>query len=1050
MFRPLSLLLVVLANSATADFPTPRNTEPLAETADGQPGQQPMNPAAAAAAFKLPDDLTTTLIAAEPDVQNPIAMAWDMAGRMYVAENYTYAQRPIRFEPDLRDRVVVFSGVETNRPVRTIFIDTVTHLTGVETGYDAASGRRGVWLMCPPQLLFVPDDDANLVPDGPPEVVLDGFTVADANHHNFANGIRFAPDGWLYGRCGGSCPGRVGSPGTTDEMRVPLEGGIWRYSPAEKLFEVICHGTTNPWGHDFNEVGELFFINTVNGHLWHGIEGAHFKRPFTLDPNPNAYELIDQHADHYHFDTTGAWHESRDGVANDFGGGHAHSGLLIYQSDTLPPSYRGDVYTLNFHGRRINREILEERGSGYVAHHGEDLFLSADPWFRGIDLQTGPDGRIYVIDWSDTGECHEHTGVHRTSGRIYAIGPADESRLPTQKLDRRLKMLTSGDAASLGELITGRERWFSDRAIMRLQHRQRSGDELGGGSMDWLDNDQMWSDSDASAQSHRRMLASNAVLSHTMILREMFGDKDIQLTDSQREPMKELIRQMLAVRPIDHCLGHHPEAVDTGPGVSAESASMNVNAKARRGTASGLQRIPQAGRYEVAKVLCRVAEDADDHNLPLLVWYGLMNAPDSDAMQMRLVLGQSRWPTLNRQIGRWLGERIQTETAAVEAIGLATRQLLSARPSDHLTAHATLVGLARGAVGAVRPARTADLAGLITAVAEAPPEVRAAVGQLQKLFAGDVDAEQLIDQIQNGSDEPLMMLAAARSLIFQREELGIPPDRIIELVTPLLKDSRINAEVATAFADLGTAEVAELILKHHNNYRRPRLPEVISALCVRPSTATAMMRWMQSRSESEPDLAKTLLSAGDVRTLGALQIDEVDRAVAKLWGTLRETPQAKVTEINRVKAVLPSLLGTADRAAGRAAFVKNCQQCHQLFDQGGGVGPNLTGAQRTNLDYWLPNIIDPSAEVSAAYRATQILTEDGRVLVGLVTDRSRLAVTLVAADRTWQIAVDEIEVEKTLDQSPMPDGLLTPMTDEQIADLVSYLMSPTQVPLPGE
>src|SRR5947207_2827063 len=84
-----------------------------------------------------------------------------------------------------------------------------------------------------------------------PQVVLDGFTVAKENYHNFANGLAIGPDGWLYGRCGGSCPGEVGAPGTPDAERVPVRGGIWRYHPQRKTFEALTHGTTNPWGHDW-------------------------------------------------------------------------------------------------------------------------------------------------------------------------------------------------------------------------------------------------------------------------------------------------------------------------------------------------------------------------------------------------------------------------------------------------------------------------------------------------------------------------------------------------------------------------------------------------------------------------------------------------------------------------------------------------------------------------------------------------------------------------------------------------------------------------------
>lgn len=230
---------------------------------------QPADPQSTARSFDLPPGFHATVFASEPDVQNPIDVSWDRRGRMWIAENYTYAEREQRFDLSLRDRVIIFDGTgDDHFTTRTVFTDDVQMLTGIEVADD------GVYLMCPPRLLFIPDRDHDDIPDGPAETILDGFTVAQANYHNFANGIRFGPDGWLYGRCGGSCPGRIGLPGTADENRCALEGGIWRYSPSHRSVEVLTTGTTNPWGHDFNNVGEGFFVNTVNGHLWHLIHGC--------------------------------------------------------------------------------------------------------------------------------------------------------------------------------------------------------------------------------------------------------------------------------------------------------------------------------------------------------------------------------------------------------------------------------------------------------------------------------------------------------------------------------------------------------------------------------------------------------------------------------------------------------------------------------------------------------------------------------------------------------------------------------------------------------
>ena len=395
------------AQLSGAGFPAPCNSEP------GDPKPTPAEESLRA--ISLPAGFTSTLFAAEPDVQNPIAMAWDARGRLWVAENFTYAERAKRFDLALRDRVIILEDADWDGRAekRTVFTDDVQMLTSIEIG------RGGVWLMCPPQVLFIPDDDADGVPDGPARVMLDGFTVARDNYHNFANGLRFAPDGWLYGRCGHSCPGRLGVPGTPDGQRVPIKGGIWRFHPEKKIVEVLTHGTTNPWGHDWDRDGEMFFINTVTGHLWHLIHGAHLVDSNVT--NPLIYERLDTIADHYHYDRKGSWSDSRGGKADSLGGGHAHIGMMIYQADQWPDVFRNKLFTLNMHGRRTNVERLERNGSGYVGRHEPDIFVSTDPWFRGLEINTGPDGSGFILDWSDIGECHESTGVHRTSGRIYRM-----------------------------------------------------------------------------------------------------------------------------------------------------------------------------------------------------------------------------------------------------------------------------------------------------------------------------------------------------------------------------------------------------------------------------------------------------------------------------------------------------------------------------------------------------------------------------------------------------------------------------------------------------
>ncbi len=142
--------------------------------------------------------------------------------------------------------------------------------------------------------------------------------------------------------------------------------------------------------------------------------------------------------------------------------------MMIYLADQWPEAYRGKLFTLNFHGRRVNVERLERTGSGFVGRHESDMLFAADPWFRGVDLTYGPDGGVYLLDWSDTGECHEHEGVHRNSGRIFKVTYGPPRSLPP------FDLRTRSDPA-LVDLHRHPNEWFVRQARRVLVDRAATG-----------------------------------------------------------------------------------------------------------------------------------------------------------------------------------------------------------------------------------------------------------------------------------------------------------------------------------------------------------------------------------------------------------------------------------------------------------------------------------------------------------------------------------------------------------------------------------------------
>lgn len=977
--------------SNTAEQPAPAATTEIEFFPNTEPASSghPMPPIAAAEAFTMPDGFSASVFASEPEVQNPIAMSWDSRGRLWVAENYTYAERSQRFDLSLRDRVVIFDGTGGDQfSSRTIFTDNVQMLTGIEVVDD------GVYLMCPPRLLFIADADHDDVPDGPAEILLDGFTVAENNYHTFANGIRFGPDGWLYGRCGVSCPGRIGVPGTPAANRASIEGGIWRYHPIHRSVEVLTHGGTNPWGHDFNRDGQMFFVNTVIGHLWHMIPGAHYERPFTVDPNRLTYDVIHFHADHYHYDTTGSWQDSRDGSSSSLGGGHAHSGCLIYNDDAWPAKYQGKLWTLNFHGRRINQETLRRRGAGYVATHDPDFVSMADPWFRGIELSTGPDGNVFVLDWSDAGECHEHDGVHRTSGRIFKI----KHNAAPERLVRDPEI----------------SQWWRQQTWKRL---------ASGGD---------------AAEDSGAITAENSG--------PVFIDFDPGLIDPRRVPdpheRAAAIREITDHWPIDDALGSAWKsdvaaaavAVQSAIWIDAfvEAAKSDPSSIVRLTLASTLQRLPIEHRAVLAAALASRTEDTGDPNQPRMIWYGVMellNMPDDSPLGLIRVAEDCRLPITMRLIARGLAERIQTHPQSVDS-------LLAIDFENERLRRAVLDGLNMGLRGYKNVAMPATWGTFRKPFSDHHPVADA----LSVLFNDGRVIDDLMAVVK-GDQSPVDDAARAVAL---ETLIAAGVDGLEEVCLSQLKNPRLNLIAARGLATFDDPNIGRILTARYRNFRSPTRPALISILVSRRAFAHPLLAAIESG-----EIDRSALSAFDVRQIHSLDDEALSAKVTEVWGEVRETSRQASEQIDSLAAFLtPARLNAANKSNGRVHFNSICKSCHQLYGEGERIGPDLTGGGRANLDYLLTNILAPSAVIDRDYRLSVVVTDDGRVINGVVVDQGPQTIQIQTATELLTIPLKEIESRRMTDQSPMPSGLLQPLSKPQIAELIAYLQHPNQVPLP--
>lgn len=971
-----------------------------------------LTPEQALQSLTVPAGFHVSLFAAEPAIQQPIALATDERGRLWVAENYTYAERERDYDTELRDRIVILEDADNDGRFdrRTVFWDQGVKLTSIEIGFG------GVWALCAPHLLFIPDADRDDVPDGPPIVVLDGWD-GDSIRHNIVNGLRWGPDGWLYGRHGITATSLVGTPGTQPEQRARMDCGVWRYHPTRKVFEVVCRGTTNPWGMDWDDHGQMFFINTVIGHLWHVIPGAYLQRMFGEHVDADLFELIGQTADHFHWDTTEAWHDIRKlGVTkttDQAGGGHAHCGMMIYLGNQWPQKYRNQLFTANLHGRRINVDRLQRAGATYTGLHEPDILTAGDPWFRCIELCYGADGGVYLADWSDIGECHENDGVHRGSGRIYKMTHGEQGRGGAPLVGQDLSKLSD---AQLVELQMHANEWFVRQSRRLLQERSLA-----------------TADFSAVHASLFQMFEQQA----DDVTRQLRALWCLHVTGGLNEAW--LIEQ----------LGHQSEHVRTwaiqllvDDGVVSAGAQQAFERQAQDESsglvltflASALRRMTHEQRWTLATRLSRHGEFATDRVFPLMVWYGIEPAVVEQPEAAVTLIAAARIPKIREFVARRLTAEIDRQPLAVDALV----QLLQ-RPDAADARQDILNGMSVALQGWRQARPPASWAAVAKKLAAEPAEkVRETVRELSLVFGDGRAMDELREIAASDQADLETRRAAMRALVGARDE------KIVPLLQNLLRHRDLATDAAQGLAAYNHPQTADLLIAAFGSFKQLPREAAMAVLVSRPAFAEKMLEAVATGK-----IDRRHVSPFQLRQMQTLNVPAVDQKISQLWPELKQLSAEKVESIvayrNRLTA---ETLTAADPAAGRVIFERTCVQCHKLFGAGGNIGPDLTGAQRHNLNYLLENIIDPSATVSKDFHMSIVITADGRVLNGIVMAQTDRTVTLQTPTERQVLARDEIEEIRQSNLSMMPERMLDALTAEQSRDLIGYLMSQQQVPLP--
>ena len=984
-----ALMVVTAALPASGDETwQPRNTQ--------SSPQHPPGPLESLRQLHVPEGFQVTLAAAEPDVCQPIAIAFDDRGRLWVAESYSYDGSD--FTDERRDRILIFDDLDGDGVFdqRKVFHEGLSRLTGLAIGFG------GVWVTTPPHLAFIADRDADDRPDGEPVVHLDGWSLAA--EHNSVNGLTWGPDGWLYGRHGIKQPSLVGRPGDHQEDRTPLSCCIWRYHPTRMTFEVVADGTVNPWGLDFDDRGQAFCSTSVVEHLWHVVPGARFSRRKGLDshPIPYSYELMEPTSDHVHWGGNSFAKQDRVAPGNErFGGGHSHCDAMIYLGSRWPTKYRGSVFMSNIHGRRINRDRFQRDSSGrLVATHDDDFLLSDDPWFRAVSIEYGPDGDVYVTDWSDLGECHDRDGIHRTSGRIYKITwgkPRREAVDLARETDRQLV-----------ELQLHENDWFVRHARRLLQERAAAGKPMG--HVHQLLRAMFRRQTDTT----RKLRALWAL----HVTGGLNADWLIAQLGTEDEHIRAWATRLLVDRrPVRNDVAEHLSRL-----ARTESSWL-----VRMELASALGRLPVEQRWTIATALVKDGSAADDPNLLRMVWYGIEPAVAADSHHAIALLDADLAPRIRRFIARRIGDELDQSPGVAEHLFSALRTTESPdRLADILS------GLNESLVRnrpRPQPGPLHDV--LAKWIAHQDVRVRRGAVTTAMILGDDALVDDVSELIHNREIDEATRRAALEGLIARR------PRRLAEDLLRLIQSNQFVSRALRAAAIVDDPRLIGTVLARYDRLSQSQKSLAVDLTIARSTSAMLLFDAIEDKRVPVRDV-----SADQARQILALKNKPLAKRLETVWGSLNSTPKVKRQRIASLKQLLqPTFLLDADLKRGRTLFKERCAVCHRLFGEGEEVAPELTGSGRRDLDYLLNNIIDPNAAVPADFRVSVILLDDGRVITGTVISTTERRLTVHNRTESVYIPRDEIDVIETAAISLMPEELLKGLAIHEIRDLFGYLMS---------
>ena len=571
----------------------------------------PRPPAEAVTTLTTMEGLDVQLVLSDPDIGQPLSFKFDSRGRLWLVQYLQYPNpagltmvsrdkylravydkipRPPPHHFPGKDRITIHEDTDGDG----VYDDHRTFLEGLSLATSFAIGRDGVWVLNPPYLLFYHDRNGDDLPDGDPEVHLEGFGMEDS--HSVTNSLRWGPDGWLYASQGSTVSGKVKQYQSKQDPVYSMGQLIWRYQPEQRRYEIFAEGGGNSFGVEFDAHGRVYSgHNGGNTRGFHYVQGGYFQKGFNKHgalSNPYTFGYFPFMAHHQvpRFTHT----------------------FVINEAPGWPKQFQGSLMGVSPLASHVVASQVEADGSTFRTSDIGHPITSSDNWFRPVDIQMGPDGAAYVADMYEQRidhAAHYQGRVHTESGRIYRLHAGHQPL----RLD-----LDALSTVELVETLSSGNKWHRQTALRLLADRR-----------------------DGSAVAPlEKILASETGLP---ALNALWG---LHLVDG--------LEANRAIKMLGHADPHvrawTVRLISDDYRVSSRQAKMLIemagsetHVEVRSQLACSARRLAAETALSITRQLLGHSEDADDPHLPLLLWWVLEEKAESHDLVLSMFQEPQLW-----------------------------------------------------------------------------------------------------------------------------------------------------------------------------------------------------------------------------------------------------------------------------------------------------------------------------------------------------------------------------------------------------------------------